>query len=71
MYNIDADPKRADWLRSRWHLPKYKSKAFYRALEDSGTTLAEFKRMPIYQFAVEQGRIRNDKWVDKPPRSKK
>ena len=62
-WNVDADPRNADWVRFRWAFSAYKSKAFERELEAQGLTLARFKRMPVYAEAVRRGLIKDDKWV--------
>jgi len=65
--NVDEGPQNADWVRSRWpveHIPPYKSEAFMEMLRSWGTTLEQFRELPVYRFAVEQGRIVNDKWLE-------
>jgi hypothetical protein len=59
----DALQENSDWLKSVWPLPPYGSKAFLEQLEESGTTIAQFKRMPVYTMAVANGVIVDDKWV--------
>lgn len=63
--NIDADPMNADWTKRTWDLPPYKSEEFMRFLQSSGSTLEDFRKLPIYVFAVEKGVIVNDEWVGK------
>ena len=48
--NIDANLENADWTKMTWDLPKYKSKEFNEWLSQSGMTLTEFKKLPVYQF---------------------
>ena len=48
--NIDANSENADWTKMTWDLPKYKSKEFNEWLSQSGMTLTEFKKLPVYQF---------------------
>lgn len=59
--NMDADPMNADWTKCTWDLPPYKSEEFMRFLKSS--TLEDFRKLPIYIFAVQQGVIVNDEWV--------
>ena len=69
-YNADELPEHADWIKYGWNLPPYKSKKFMEYLKSTDTTLAEFKKLPIYKFAVERGFIKNDKWIGKSDRGK-
>ena len=62
--NLDEDPRNADWTKWGWHLPPYKSPAFF---EQMGTDLATFRTLPIYQFAVERGWITDDEWTGPVP----
>ena len=62
-FNIDAQPHNADWTKHNWRLPPYKSEEFMDYLESTGMTLEEFRQLPIYKFAVEQGKIVDDEWV--------
>jgi len=48
--NIDADLENADWTKQTWDLPKYKSDEFIEWLTQSGMTLTQFKKLPVYQF---------------------
>ena len=59
----DADPMNADWTKRTWDLPPYKSKEFMRSLQSWGTTLEEFRKLPVYVFAVRKGVIVDDEWV--------
>ncbi len=52
-----------DWIKAGWTLPPYRSEVFNKYLEDSGTTIQEFKRMPVYAMAVSNGMIVDDEWV--------
>ena len=62
-FNIDAQPHNADWTKHNWRLPPYKSEKFMDYLERTGMTLEEFRQLPIYKFAVENGKIVDDEWV--------
>lgn len=69
--DVDADPRNADWIKFRWHLPRYKSQEFmkmlaiqYPHLPTDEERLAHFRTLPIYEFAVEQGKIVDDEWQD-------
>jgi len=48
--NIDAILENADWTKTKWDLPKYKSKKFYDLLKAMDMTLTQFKKLPVYQF---------------------
>lgn len=61
--NIDSDPMNADWPKRTWDLPPYKSEEFMRFLQSSGTTLEEFRKLPVYVFAVQRGVIVDGEWV--------
>ena len=65
MYNLDTELHNADWTKIVWELPPYKSEDFYEQLNFMEFTLEEFKRLPVYQYALQEGRIKNDKWVGK------
>lgn len=65
MLNLDARLKNADWTKEEWNLPPYKSDEFYEEIEKAGLTLEDFKRLPKYEFAVEQGLIEDDEWAGK------
>jgi len=52
--NIDADLTNADWTKQSWDLPKYGSKEFKKWLVDSGMTLDDFKKLPVYQLNKEK-----------------
>jgi hypothetical protein len=49
MIYIDEDLSNADWIKMKWELPKYKSDEFMKILEESGMTLSQFKKLPIYK----------------------
>lgn len=59
-YNIDANLNDADWVKQSWDLPEYGSKEFNEYLKSSGMTLEKFKKLPVYQHAVEKGEIKKD-----------
>ena len=61
------DDMNADWIKWRWNLPPYKSAEFMEHLKLLGMTLDDFRKLPKYQFAVEQGLIVNDEWVGEKP----
>jgi len=61
--NIDECPYNREWLHSRWNLPPYKSEAFVKELKQLGLTLSEFKLTAMYERAVEEGKIVDDKWM--------
>jgi len=56
--NIDAALENADWTKTTWDLPKYKSKKFMDWLKFSGMTLTQFKKLPVYKWAVKSGKIK-------------
>jgi hypothetical protein len=47
--NLDADLSNADWTKQSWDLPRYGSKKFEEYLKQSGMTLEEFQKLPVYQ----------------------
>ena len=56
--NIDAIIENADWTKTKWDLPKYKSEEFYRVLKSMKMTLAQFKKLPVYKFNLANGTIK-------------
>lgn len=56
--NIDEQIGNADWTKTKWDLPKYKSKAFNDWLKFLGMTLTQFKKLPVYKFNLENGTIK-------------
>lgn len=63
--NIDANIENADWPKRTWNLPAYKSEEFYIELVLEHMTLAQFRKLPVYKFAVRNGLIKNDEWTGK------
>jgi hypothetical protein len=63
MIEIDAITDNADWLKRQWTLPSYKTKAFNKFLKAIGMTLVQFRKTSLYASAIEQGAIKDDKWV--------
>ena len=61
--NLDADPNNADWTKQSWDLPPYKSAEFLAHLQATGMSLDEFRKPPVYRFAVRRGLIVDDEWV--------
>lgn len=61
--NIDADEMNADWVKRTWDLPPYKSQEFMNFLRFTGSTLEQFRDTPVYRFAVVEGLIEDDEWV--------
>lgn len=62
MENVDALLVNADWTKQTWDLPPYKSDAFFLVIGGKDR-LRNFRKLPVYQFAVEKGLIVKDKWV--------
>lgn len=65
MINVDESPINQDWTKAArgkiaWDLPPYKSNRFYNGLF---TSLATFRKLPVYKQAVKSGLIKNDEWV--------
>lgn len=58
-------PDTADWTKRTWDLPPYKSDEFMGLLRGIGMTLEEFRKLPVYKYAVERGLIKDDEWVGK------
>jgi hypothetical protein len=61
MRNLDKSPRNRDWVKQTWDLPPYKSDEFLLVFPD----LKKFRKLPVYQFAVKNGLIKNDEWVSK------
>ncbi len=58
--NLDDSLVNADWTKTTWDLPPYKSKEFFQQV---GNDLASFRKLPVYAAAVAQGLIHDDEWV--------
>jgi len=56
--NIDAKLDNADWTKTKWDLPKYKSKACYRVLKSMKMTISQFKKLPVYKWNLKAGNIK-------------
>lgn len=59
-WNLDEDLASADWLKTAWDLPAYKSAEFFQQV---GTDLESFRKLPVYAAAVANGLIYDDEWV--------
>ena len=59
VFELDADLESADWTKSTWDLPPYRS-ADFMAIEPD---LEAFRKLPIYAAAVASGLILDDEWV--------
>lgn len=59
--DLDEDLDNADWTKTAWDLPPYKSKEFFEqiSIED----LPAFRKRPVYAAAVANGLIYDDEWV--------
>lgn len=55
----DDDLINADWVKQAWDLPPYKSEEFNQL----GYDLEKFRKLPVYQHAVDAGLIKHDEWV--------
>lgn len=60
--HVDAIPSNADWTKQTWDLPPYKSEEFMAFLKGTGSTLEQFRQLPVYRFAVRRGLIKDDEW---------
>jgi len=58
MINIDENLEDADWTKRSWDLPAWGSEEFKQFLESTGQTLEQFKKLPVYKWAVERGDIK-------------
>ena len=58
-YNLDAEQRNQDWTKKTWDLPPYKSPEFMKLFPD----LEGFRLLPIYQWAMNAGLIKDDEWV--------
>lgn len=56
----DEDITNADWTKMTWDLPPYKSAEFNKLIND----LDHFRTLPVYKFAVDNGLIVDDEWVE-------
>jgi hypothetical protein len=61
--NLDEDLHNADWTKTEWDLPPYKSDEFYKMLAKSSMSLEGFRKLPVYKHAVDKGLIKDDEWV--------
>lgn len=61
--SLDADLANADWTKQSWDLPPYGTAEFYEAI-GGVDQLEAFKKLPVYNHAVELGLIHDDEWVD-------
>lgn len=61
-WDLDEDLDSADWMKTTWDLPPYKSREFLEAIggEDA---LDDFRLLPVYAAAVAAGLIHDDEWV--------
>ena len=55
--HIDSDIENADWTKTKWDLPKYKSEEFYKVLKSMKMTLTQFKKLPVYKHAKLRGEV--------------
>lgn len=58
--NLDDSIENADWTKTTWDLPPYKSAEFFAQV---GADLNSFRRLPVYAAAVASGLIHDDEWV--------
>ena len=61
IYPDMENPDNSDWTKQYWDLPPYKSKAFFDLIPEK--ELPEFRKLLVYRKAVENGLIKDDKWV--------
>lgn len=61
---VDRDQQNADWTKLTWDLPPYKSREFMNLLKMNNMTLEHFRTLPVYKFAVRNGKIVNDQWIN-------
>ena len=61
---IDYYDLNTDWIKTKWSLPAYKSKAFFDYLEATKNTLDRFKKQQVYLAATESGLIVDDEWTN-------
>jgi hypothetical protein len=56
--NVDAELDAADWAKNTFDLNGVARNEieFERWLEERSMSVAEFKRLPAYRFAIESGR---------------
>lgn len=53
--NVDADPRNADWPKRTWDLDIHSIEELLEYLDDRGMSVTDFKKLPVYQLAVERG----------------
>lgn len=61
--SIDGDLGDADWTKQTWDLPPYKSPEFMAQI-GGPSQLDAFRKLPVYQAAVDAGLIMDDEWLD-------
>ncbi len=64
---VDGTLADADWTKTAWDLPPYKSPEFMLLVQD----LDLFRTLPVYRHAVASGLIANDEWAGAEPAGKK
>jgi len=57
---MDALPENQDWTKVYWDLPPYKSEEFFKLWPLH--KLDDFRKLPVYKFAVMTGVIKDDEW---------
>lgn len=62
VWDLDADLDNADWMKTTWDLPPYKSSDFLAAIGGIDQ-LDDFRLLPVYAAAVAKGLIHDDEWV--------
>jgi len=55
----DSTPEGADWTKTTWDLPPYKSPEFMEQFPD----LDAFRNTTVYNYAVQAGLILDDEWL--------
>ena len=61
VWDLDADIENADWTKSTWDLPPYKSAEFFSIFPVE--RLENFRQLPVYKAAVAAGLILDDEWL--------
>lgn len=59
--DLDADIENADWVKTTWDLPPYKSPDFMSLVPPD--QLDSFRKTPAYAAGVASGLICDDEWV--------
>lgn len=63
--DLGTEPENAEWLRTKWTVPPYRSKEFGEWMNERGITLEVFQTWPMYNNALRSGLIKEERWTGK------